>query len=47
MTIRKALGWGAGLIALYLVVVNYKGFTSDEGAAATGSAGLVEAFQGR
>ncbi len=47
MTFRKAMGWGAGLIALYLVVINYKGFTSDEGAAATGSEGLVKAFQGR
>ena len=45
--LRKALMYGAGLVALYLVVVNYTGFAKDEGAAASGSAGLVKAFQGR
>jgi len=44
---RKFLAYGAGLIALYLVVKNYTGFAKDTSSAATGSEGLVEAFQGR
>ena len=44
---RKALVIAGGLIALYLVVVNYTGFAADAGAASTGSSGLVKAFQGR
>jgi hypothetical protein len=44
---RKALTYAAGLIALYLVVVNYTGFSKDESATASGSEGLVKAFQGR
>lgn len=46
-TARSALLWGAGLIAAYLVLVNYKGFTSDLGTAGTSSVNLVKAFQGR
>lgn len=44
---KKALLYGAGLIALYLVVENYTGFSSDVGATANGSTNLVKAFQGR
>jgi hypothetical protein len=44
---RKALLYSAGLIALYLAVVNYTGFVHDTDATAQGSAGLVKAFQGR
>jgi hypothetical protein len=44
---RKFLVYSAGLIALYLVVVNYTGFVKDTGAASNGSVGLVKAFQGR
>lgn len=44
---RKYVLWGAGLIALYIVVANAKGFSSDASAAATGGSSLVRAFQGR
>lgn len=44
---RKLALYGAGLIALYLVVQNFNGATSDTNAAATGGVGLVKAFQGR
>lgn len=44
---KKILFYGAGLIGLYLVVVNFTGFTSDVNATATGSSTLVKAFQGR
>jgi hypothetical protein len=44
---RKYALWGAGLIALYIVVANYKGFAADAGATATGGSSLVKAFQGR
>jgi hypothetical protein len=44
---RKALMYSAGLIALYLVVINYTGAVHDTNAAAQGGAGLVRAFQGR
>lgn len=46
-TARSALLWGAALIAGYLVLTNYKGFTADLGTAGTGSVNLVKAFQGR
>lgn len=46
-TSRKIIVYSAGLIALYLVVVNYSGFSSDVSATATGSTGLIKAFQGR
>jgi hypothetical protein len=46
-TARKFVVIGAGLIALYLVVANFKGFAADEAAAATGGSSLVKAFQGR
>jgi hypothetical protein len=38
---------GAGLIALYIVVVNHTGAAKDLTAASTGSVNLVKAFQGR
>lgn len=44
---RKIILYGAGLIALYLVVVNYKGTSSDLTSAGKGSVNLVKAFQGR
>jgi hypothetical protein len=44
---KKYALYGAGLIALYLVVANYKGFAADASATATGSSNLVKAFQGR
>lgn len=44
---RKIIVLGAGLIALYLVVQNFNGATSDTNAAATGGVGLIKAFQGR
>ena len=44
---RKYVLWGAGLIALYIVVANYRGAAADANAAATGGTNLVKAFQGR
>ncbi len=44
---KKVLFWTAGLIALYLVLVNYTGFTKDVSAGATGSTSLITALQGR
>jgi hypothetical protein len=44
---RKIILYGAGLIALYLVVQNYRGTTSDLSTAGKGSVNLVKAFQGR
>ena len=45
--VKKVLFYSAGLIALYLVVVNATGFSSDVNASATGGTSLVKAFQGR
>ncbi|HEV2347591.1 MAG TPA: hypothetical protein VGS97_26100 [Actinocrinis sp.] len=44
---KKILFYSAGLIALYLIVVNAAGFTSDVNASATGATSLVKGFQGR
>jgi hypothetical protein len=44
---RKFIFYSAALIAGYLVLANYKGFTSDLNSAGTGSVNLVKAFQGR
>ncbi len=44
---RKYFLYGAGLIALYLVVEHYTGFSSDTRATAAGGTSLVKAFQGR
>lgn len=44
---RKFLVYGAGLIGLYLVVVNFGGFVRDTNAASNGGVGIIKAFQGR
>lgn len=44
---RKYVVMGAVLIALYIVVANSKGFSSDASATATGGSNLVRAFQGK
>lgn len=44
---KKVLFWGAGLIALYLVLVNFTGFVSDVTASSQGGTSVVKAFQGR
>lgn len=46
-TLRSGLLWGAALIAGYLVLVNYKGFTSDVSTTGSSSVNLIKAFQGR
>jgi hypothetical protein len=46
-TARKAIVIGAGLIAGYLVLKNFKGFSSDVSTAGSSSVNLVKAFQGR
>jgi len=45
--VKKGLLWGAGLIALYLILVNFTGFTSDVNASASGGSSIIKAFQGR
>ncbi len=44
---KKPLLYVALLIGGYLVLINYKGFTSDLNSAGTGSVNLVKALQGR
>jgi hypothetical protein len=44
---RKALGYGAALIALYLGVVYFEGASSDISAGGKGVKSIVAAFQGR
>lgn len=44
---RKYVLYGAGLIALYLVLVYASGAAKDTNAASRGGIGLVKAFQGR
>jgi hypothetical protein len=44
---KKALTYGAGLIALYLAVVHAGGFSKNVNSASSGSVNLVKAFQGR
>lgn len=44
---QRALKWGAGLIALYLVVANATGFGNDVKNTATGSVSFIKALQGR
>jgi hypothetical protein len=43
----KALKYAFGAIALYLLVANASGTSSLLGGAATGTEGIVGAFQGR
>lgn len=45
--IRKLAGYGAGLIALYLLVVNGSNSGKLIRDGATGGSDLVKAFQGR
>jgi len=45
--VKKILFYGAALIALYLAVINFTGFTSDINASATGGSSIIKAFQGR
>jgi hypothetical protein len=44
---RKYALYGAGLIALYLAVEHYTGFSKDATASASGGASIIKAFQGR
>lgn len=44
---RKALVYGAGLIALYLVVTHPTGLGSTLTSAGSGGTGLIKALQGR
>jgi hypothetical protein len=44
---RRYALYGAALIGLYIAVANWKGFSADESASASGGASLVKAFQGR
>lgn len=44
---KKALAYGAALIALYLVVYNYTGAGTLLTNGANGSVGVIKAFQGR
>ncbi|MFD9053286.1 hypothetical protein [Streptomyces zaomyceticus] len=46
-TMKKALGYGAGLIALYLAVSYSTGFSRGVSSASSGSASVIKAFQGR
>lgn len=45
--LRQTLKYGAGLIALYLVVVNYTGAGRLVAEGSRGASGLVRTFQGR
>lgn len=45
--LKKALGYGTGLIALYLAVAYATGFSKDVSSSASGSVSLIKAFQGR
>jgi hypothetical protein len=45
--VRKALLYSAGLIALYLAVEYYTGFSTDTKAATGGATNIIKAFQGR
>lgn len=44
---RKALAYGGGLIALYLIVVHSSNFGQDITAAANGASTLTKSLQGR
>ena len=44
---KKLAAYGAGLIALYLVVRNYTGAAKVEQAGTSGGSNLIKAFQGR
>lgn len=44
---RKAMMYSAGLIALYLVVEHYTGFSKDITSSGSGAQTVIKAFQGR
>lgn len=44
---RRVLVYGAGLIALYLVVANATGFGKDLESGGSAASSLVKTFQGR
>lgn len=44
---NRVIKTGAALIALYLVVTYYTGFSSGVAASTNGSVGVIKAFQGR
>lgn len=44
---KKALTYGAGLIALYLVVEHYTGFSKDVSASLSGVSNVAKTLQGR
>lgn len=44
---RKTIYYIAALIALYLIVVHFAGFSKDLSTAATGGAGVIKTLQGR
>lgn len=44
---KKALAYGAGLIALYLAVSYSSGFVNNVKVASSGADNLVKSFQGR
>ena len=44
---KKIAFYGVGLIALYLIVVNATGFSSDVKASTSGASSVIDAFQGR
>jgi hypothetical protein len=45
--VKKILYYSAAMIILYLVLVNYTGFSSDVTASSQGGTSLIKAFQGR
>jgi hypothetical protein len=45
--IKKLATYAFGAIGLYLVVVNWTGFTKDVAQVGTSASGLVGTFQGR
>lgn len=46
-TVKKVLVGSGILIGLYLVLINYTGFSSDVNSVSTGSVGVVKSLQGR
>lgn len=44
---RKTIYYIAALIGLYLILINYTGFTADIGEGLKGTTGVITALQGR
>lgn len=44
---RKTIYYIAALIALYLIVVHFAGFSKDLSTGLTGGAGVIKTLQGR